>query len=72
MDHALFGNEKFWFEMPRFIAWDKVDNPSLQSTPQVHPSFEVITPPATYSEEVEETIEIPMEVIFDEEKPESS
>ncbi|GJX49607.1 hypothetical protein Tco_0276452 [Tanacetum coccineum] len=41
---------------------DKVDNPSLQNTPQVLPSFEVYTPPVTYPEEVEETLETPMEV----------
>ncbi|GJY82884.1 hypothetical protein Tco_0496260 [Tanacetum coccineum] len=41
---------------------DKVDNPSPQSTPQVLPSFEAYTPPVTYSEEVEKTIGIPMEV----------
>ncbi|GJY43502.1 putative RNA-directed DNA polymerase, partial [Tanacetum coccineum] len=41
---------------------DKVDNPSPQSTLQVLPSFEVYTPPVTHLEEVEETIEIPMEV----------
>ncbi|GJV56082.1 hypothetical protein Tco_1457087 [Tanacetum coccineum] len=44
------------------IAWDKVDNPSPQSTPQVLPSFKVYTPPVTYPEEVDETIGIPMEV----------
>ncbi|GJZ27114.1 hypothetical protein Tco_0571367 [Tanacetum coccineum] len=48
--------------MPLYIAWDKVDNPSPQSTPQVLPSFEVYTPPVTYPEEVEETIGIPIEV----------
>ncbi|GKC81422.1 hypothetical protein Tco_1137139 [Tanacetum coccineum] len=26
--NELFGDEKTWFEMPRCIAWDKVDNPS--------------------------------------------
>ncbi|GJW98635.1 hypothetical protein Tco_0180443 [Tanacetum coccineum] len=44
------------------IAWDKVDNPSPQSTPQVLPSFEVYTPPVTYPEEVEETLGTSMEV----------
>ncbi|GJU27287.1 hypothetical protein Tco_1165908 [Tanacetum coccineum] len=44
------------------ISWDKVDNSSSQSTPQVLPSFEVYTPPVTYQEEVEETIGISMEV----------
>ncbi|GKE00111.1 hypothetical protein Tco_1388094, partial [Tanacetum coccineum] len=48
--------------MPRCIAWDKVDNPCLQSNPQVLPSFEVYTLPVTYPEEVEETIGILMEV----------
>ncbi|GKB11360.1 hypothetical protein Tco_0845283 [Tanacetum coccineum] len=37
---------------------DKVDN----STPQVLSSFKVYTPPVTYTEEVEETIGISMEV----------
>ncbi|GJS49826.1 hypothetical protein Tco_0599947 [Tanacetum coccineum] len=53
-------NEKVWVEMPRYIAWDKVDNTSPQSTPQVIPSFEEYTPPMTYPEEVEETLETPM------------
>ncbi|GJV91399.1 hypothetical protein Tco_1539212 [Tanacetum coccineum] len=41
---------------------DEVGNLSLQSTPQVLPSFEEYTPPVTYPEEVKETIGIPMEV----------
>nr|GFA91277.1 hypothetical protein [Tanacetum cinerariifolium] len=41
---------------------DKVDNPSPQSTPQVLLSFEVYTPPVTYSKEVDETIRTPIEV----------
>ncbi|GJT00730.1 hypothetical protein Tco_0821899 [Tanacetum coccineum] len=44
------------------IAWDKVENPSPQSTPQVHPSFEENTSPVTYPDEVEEIIRIPIEV----------
>ncbi|GKD72131.1 hypothetical protein Tco_1330413 [Tanacetum coccineum] len=48
--------------MPRYIAWDKVDNPSPQSTLQVLLSFEVYTPPVTYMEEVEEIIRILIEV----------
>nr|GEU81008.1 retrotransposon protein [Tanacetum cinerariifolium] len=48
--------------MHRSIAWDKVENPSSQSTPQVHPSFEENTPPMTYPGEVEEIIGIPIEV----------
>ncbi|GKA21186.1 hypothetical protein Tco_0701175 [Tanacetum coccineum] len=40
---------------------DKENNPSPQSSPQVLPSIEVYTPPVTYSEEVDETIGIPME-----------
>ncbi|GKB60187.1 hypothetical protein Tco_0916373, partial [Tanacetum coccineum] len=35
----LVGVEKVWIETPGCIAWDKVDNPSPQSTPQVLPSF---------------------------------
>ncbi|GKD41141.1 hypothetical protein Tco_1261348 [Tanacetum coccineum] len=58
----MFGNEKTWFEIPRCIEWDKVDNQSPQSTSQVLPSFEEYTPPMTYSEEVEETIGILMEI----------
>ncbi|GJY42808.1 hypothetical protein Tco_0431021 [Tanacetum coccineum] len=46
----------------RGIEWDKVENPNPQSTPQVLPSFEEYTPPATYPEEVEETLGIPIEV----------
>ncbi|GKB70197.1 hypothetical protein Tco_0931609 [Tanacetum coccineum] len=37
----MFGNEKAWFEMPRCITWDIVDNPSPQSTLQVLPSFKI-------------------------------
>ncbi|GKD44210.1 hypothetical protein Tco_1268855, partial [Tanacetum coccineum] len=58
----LFGKEKVWVEMHRYIAWDKVDNPSPQSTPQVLLSFEVYTPLVTYSKDVEETVGIPIEV----------
>ncbi|GKF57211.1 hypothetical protein Tco_0170748, partial [Tanacetum coccineum] len=58
----LFGNEKVWVEMHRGIAWDKVENLSPQSTPQVLPSFEEYTPPVTYPEEVEETLGTPIEV----------
>ncbi|GJS40141.1 hypothetical protein Tco_0565184 [Tanacetum coccineum] len=47
---------------------DEVQNPSPQSIPQVLPSFEAYTPPVTYPEEVEETLGILMEVIFDEKK----
>ncbi|GJZ31950.1 hypothetical protein Tco_0576997 [Tanacetum coccineum] len=46
----------------RGIEWDKVENLNPQSTPQVLPSFEEYTPPATYPEEVEETLGIPIEV----------
>ncbi|GKF95873.1 hypothetical protein Tco_0288608, partial [Tanacetum coccineum] len=42
--------------MHRGIAWDKVENSSPQSAPQVFPSFEKYTPPVTYPEEVEETL----------------
>ncbi|GKE17282.1 hypothetical protein Tco_1424859 [Tanacetum coccineum] len=48
--------------MHRYIAWDKVENPSLQSTPQVLPSFEEYIPPMTYLEEIEETLGTPIEV----------
>ncbi|GJS87622.1 hypothetical protein Tco_0770258 [Tanacetum coccineum] len=41
---------------------DKVDYQSPQSTPQVLPPFEVYTPPVTYPEEVEETLQSPIEV----------
>ncbi|GKA40169.1 hypothetical protein Tco_0732762, partial [Tanacetum coccineum] len=43
----LFGNENVWVEMHRGIAWDKVENPNPQSTPQVLPSFEENTTPVT-------------------------
>nr|GEX13809.1 hypothetical protein [Tanacetum cinerariifolium] len=69
-------------KMPKCMSWlddepirdldimeDKVDNASPQSTLHVLPSFEVSTPPVTYSEEVEETLGIPIEVIFDDKKP---
>ncbi|GKD43984.1 hypothetical protein Tco_1268629 [Tanacetum coccineum] len=49
-------------EVHRGIEWDKVENLNPQSTPQVLPSFEEYTPPATYPEEVEETLGIPIEV----------
>ncbi|GKD40705.1 hypothetical protein Tco_1260912 [Tanacetum coccineum] len=58
----LFGNENVWIEMHRNIAWDKVENPNPQSTPQVPPSFEESTPPVTHSEEVEKTLGTPIEV----------
>nr|GEY57659.1 ribonuclease H-like domain-containing protein [Tanacetum cinerariifolium] len=60
--YELFGNEKFWFEIPRCIAWDKVDNPSPQSTLQVLTSFKVYTPSVTYLKEVEETLGTPIEM----------
>ncbi|GJS39010.1 hypothetical protein Tco_0564053 [Tanacetum coccineum] len=41
---------------------NEVGNTCPQSTPQILPSFEEYTPPVTYPEEVEETIETPMEV----------
>ncbi|GKB44242.1 hypothetical protein Tco_0889184 [Tanacetum coccineum] len=40
-----------------------------QSTPQVLPSFEEYIPPATYPEEVEETLGIPIEVVSLDETP---
>ncbi|GKB14827.1 hypothetical protein Tco_0848750 [Tanacetum coccineum] len=61
-EKRLFGNEDVWVEMHRNIAWDKVENPNPQSTPQVPPSFEETTPPVTHPEEVDETIGIPTEV----------
>ncbi|GJS82719.1 hypothetical protein Tco_0749260 [Tanacetum coccineum] len=73
-------NEVVRVMIPKCMSWldaydepicdikDKVDNPSPQSTPQVLSSFEVYTPPVTYLEEVDETIGILMEVIFDEKK----
>ncbi|GJY21721.1 hypothetical protein Tco_0394287 [Tanacetum coccineum] len=47
---------------------DKVDNPSPQNTQQFLPLVKVHTPPVTHPDEVEETIGIPIEVIFDEKK----
>ncbi|GJU04132.1 hypothetical protein Tco_1114470 [Tanacetum coccineum] len=55
--------------MHMYIAWDKVDNPSPQITPQILPSFEEYTPPVTYPEQVEETLGTPMEVTFHKEIP---
>ncbi|GKE27773.1 hypothetical protein Tco_1443157, partial [Tanacetum coccineum] len=68
-------NEVVRVKIPKCMAWldyepirdlnmmeDKVDNPSPQSTPQVLSSFEEYTPHATYPEEVEETLGIPIEV----------
>ncbi|GJW63901.1 hypothetical protein Tco_0115785 [Tanacetum coccineum] len=58
----LFGNENSWVKMHRGIAWDKVENPNPQSTPQVLLSFKKYTPPMTYLEKVEETLGTPIEV----------
>ncbi|GJS62539.1 hypothetical protein Tco_0657323 [Tanacetum coccineum] len=58
----LFGNEDVWTQMHRGIAWDKVENLDPQNTPQVLLSFEEYTPPATYLEEVKETLGISIEV----------
>ncbi|GKA07862.1 hypothetical protein Tco_0687086 [Tanacetum coccineum] len=58
----LFGNKNVWVEMHRGIAWDKVENPDPQSTPQVLPLFEEYTPPVTYPKEVEETLGTPIAV----------
>ena len=41
---------------------DRVENLSTPSTPQVLPSFEAYTLPVTYSDEVDETLGIPIEV----------
>ncbi|GKE52899.1 hypothetical protein Tco_1488055, partial [Tanacetum coccineum] len=62
-------------KIPKYMAWlddepigdldtieDKVNNSSPYCTPQVLPSIELYTPPVTHSEEVKETIGIPMEV----------
>ncbi|GJW46918.1 hypothetical protein Tco_0078564 [Tanacetum coccineum] len=51
--------------MHRNIAWDKVENPNPQSTPQVPPSFEETTPHVTHPEEVDETIGIMTEVCWE-------
>ncbi|GJZ56021.1 hypothetical protein Tco_0611214 [Tanacetum coccineum] len=48
--------------MHRGIAWDIVENPKPQSTPQVLPSSEESTPPVTYPDEVQETVGLPIEV----------
>nr|GEY52192.1 ribonuclease H-like domain-containing protein [Tanacetum cinerariifolium] len=62
MQKGLFRNENVWVEMHRNIAWDKVENPNTQSTPQVLPSFKEYTSPVTYLEEVEETLGTSIEV----------
>ncbi|GJZ19632.1 hypothetical protein Tco_0556222 [Tanacetum coccineum] len=48
--------------MHRGITWDMVKNLNLQSTSQVLLSFEENTPPVTYSDEVEKTIGLSIEV----------
>nr|GEV47524.1 ribonuclease H-like domain-containing protein [Tanacetum cinerariifolium] len=48
--------------MDRNIAWYKVENLNPQSSPQVPSSFEEYTPPVTYPEVVEDTLETPIEV----------
>nr|GFA31673.1 ribonuclease H-like domain-containing protein [Tanacetum cinerariifolium] len=58
--NELVGNEKVWVKMPKYIVWDKVENLSPQSTPQVLPPFEVYTPPVPYPKEVDKTIGILM------------
>ncbi|GJW52494.1 hypothetical protein Tco_0093845 [Tanacetum coccineum] len=58
----LFGNKNVWVEIHRGIAWDMVENPNPQSTPQFLLSFEENIPPVTYPNEVEEIIGIPIEV----------
>ncbi|GJT00327.1 ribonuclease H-like domain-containing protein [Tanacetum coccineum] len=58
----LFRDENVCVEMHMGIDWDKVENLSPQSTPQVLQSFEVYTPPVTYPEEVEENLGTPIEV----------
>nr|GEZ08802.1 ribonuclease H-like domain-containing protein [Tanacetum cinerariifolium] len=70
-------NEVVRVKIPKYMSWldaydepigdldmmeDKVDSPRPQSTPQVLPSFELYTPPMTYSKEVEETLGTPIEV----------
>ncbi|GJX17125.1 hypothetical protein Tco_0217957 [Tanacetum coccineum] len=44
------------------IAWDMVENSNPPSTPQVLLSFKENTSPVTYSDEVEETIGLPIKV----------
>ncbi|GJW11284.1 hypothetical protein Tco_1577111 [Tanacetum coccineum] len=68
----LFGNKDVWVEMHRGITWHKVENSDPQSTPQVLPSFKEYTPPVTCPKVVEETLGTSIEVIFYEEKLESS
>ncbi|GKC29232.1 hypothetical protein Tco_1036526, partial [Tanacetum coccineum] len=53
----LLGNEDVWVQMH-----NEVENPDPRSTPQVLPSFEEYTPPATYPKEVKEALGIPNEV----------
>nr|GFA35860.1 ribonuclease H-like domain-containing protein [Tanacetum cinerariifolium] len=48
--------------MHRGIAWDKVENPNPQSTPQVLPSFKGCRPLVTYPKEVEKIIGILIKV----------
>ncbi|GJZ59328.1 hypothetical protein Tco_0615144 [Tanacetum coccineum] len=51
-----------WFEIPRCTSWDKVNNLSSQSTPQVLSLFKEHTSAVTYPEEVEDTLGTPIEV----------
>nr|GEU97632.1 putative reverse transcriptase domain-containing protein [Tanacetum cinerariifolium] len=57
----LFRNEEVWVKMHKDIAWDMVENPNPQSTPQVL-SFEENTSLVTYTDEVEEVIRILIKV----------
>ncbi|GKB57916.1 hypothetical protein Tco_0914102, partial [Tanacetum coccineum] len=56
--------QKEWdnVEMPRYIAWDNVDNPSPQRTLQILPLFAEYASPLTYPEEIEETLRTLVEV----------
>ncbi|GJX09617.1 hypothetical protein Tco_0199476 [Tanacetum coccineum] len=56
VEEAWEAIKNFFEGQKEYIAWDAMDNPSPQSTPQVLSSFEVYTSPVTYPEEVEETI----------------
>nr|GEW23032.1 hypothetical protein [Tanacetum cinerariifolium] len=58
LDFAADGNLK---ELSGKEAWEAIDNPNPQSTPQVIPSFEEYAPPVTYPKEVEDILRTPME-----------
>ncbi|GJX01819.1 hypothetical protein Tco_0185732 [Tanacetum coccineum] len=58
---SLYGSASLSESCSLDMMNNKVDNPSLQNTPQVLPSFKEYTSPVTYPEEVEESLGTPIE-----------